>query len=225
MASPAGAPPVGDAFASFELPPLEGPPANAPAPTPEADAAAITVAEMEQAISAARAEADAIREAARAEGHAEGLAAAQDELQAASGALTAALAGLEEEREALAARTESAAVELAFAIAEQMLCAALEVQPERVVDVVRGALRRLVERERVTVLVHPEDLELVRAAAPELVAELGGIEHCEVQAERRVTRGGAVVRTGEGEVDATLSTKLALVRDAVAAELAGESDA
>ena len=76
--------------------------------------------------------------------------------------------------------------------------------PERVVDVVRGALRRLVERDRVTILVNPEDLDLVRGASDALMAELGGIEHCDVQAERRVARGGAIVRTVEGEVDATL---------------------
>ena len=72
----------------------------------------------------------------------------------------------------------------------------------------RGALRRLVDRERVTILVHPDDLDLVRGASERLVGELGGIEHCDVQAERRVARGGAIVRTVEGEVDATLATKL-----------------
>jgi flagellar assembly protein FliH len=53
----------------------------------------------------------------------------------------------------------------------------------------------------------------VRAAAPGLVAELGGIEHCDVQAERRVGRGGAIVRTTEGEVDASVATKLARARE------------
>jgi flagellar assembly protein FliH len=95
------------------------------------------------------------------------------------------------------------------------------VQPERVVDVVRGALRRLGERSRVTVLVHPADLDAVREATGGLVATLGGIETCDVQAERRVTRGGAVVRTEEGEVDATLETKLLRAREVVEAELAG----
>jgi flagellar assembly protein FliH len=88
-----------------------------------------------------------------------------------------------------------------------------------VVEVVRGALRRLVERDRVSVLVHPEDLDLVRTASESLVAELGGIEHCEVQAERRVARGGAIVRTVEGEVDATLATKLERAREVLQDEL------
>jgi flagellar assembly protein FliH len=90
-----------------------------------------------------------------------------------------------------------------------------------VVDAVRGALRRLVERERVTVLVHPEDLDAVRDRAPDLLSELGGIEHCEVQADRRVGRGGAVVRTADGEVDATLDAKLERAREVVRESLAG----
>lgn len=197
---------------AFELPALE----------PVKD---VKVSELENAISAARAEADAIRDSARAEGLAAGLEESRAAVQTATTALAAALQGVEEERASLAARAEAAAVELAFAVVEQMLGGTLDVQPERVVDVVRGGLRRLVERERVTVLVHPEDLDLVRGAAPEIVAELGGIEHCEVQAERRVARGGAVVRTGEGEVDASLATKLELVREIVAQSLRDEEPA
>ena len=52
------------------------------------------------------------------------------------------------------------------------------------------------------------------------MGELGGIEHCEVQAERRVRPGGAIVRTSEGEVDATLETKLARAREVLEHELA-----
>jgi flagellar assembly protein FliH len=69
------------------------------------------------------------------------------------------------------------------------------------------------------VLVHPDDLDVVRAAADGLAAELGGIEHCEVQAERRLARGGAVVRTDEGQVDASIETQLTRARELVEAEL------
>ena len=64
-------------------------------------------------------------------------------------------------------------------------------------------------------LVHPEDLELVRDAMDDMRATLGGIEHCEVQAERRVSRGGAVVRTPDGDVDARVETKLQRAREVV----------
>lgn len=193
---------------------------------PPADLA-ITRAQREREahdiVAAAHAEAEQIR----AQAHAEGLALGRQEALAAAAPATDALreaaVGLAAESAELAERTELAAVELALRIAEQALGAAIAVQPERVLDVVRGALRRLVERERVLLLVHPDDLDLVRDRIDSLVGSLGGIEHCEVQAERRVPRGGAIVRTGEGDVDATLATKLAQARETLEHELAADA--
>lgn len=188
-------------------------------------ASAVTLRDLESPLAAAQAEADAIRSAARAEGHADGLSVglAEGRAQVADAlrALSEAAAGLGAVRDAAAEALERDAVELAVQLAEKIVGGTLAVEPERVLDMVRGALRRLAERQRVTVLVHPDDLELVRAAAEGFAGELGGIEHCEVQAERRVSRGGAVVRTDEGQVDASVETQLARARELVAAELGG----
>jgi flagellar assembly protein FliH len=67
--------------------------------------------------------------------------------------------------------------------------------------------------------VHPEDLAIVRESMDRLRGELGGIEHVEIQEERRLGRGGAIVRTPDAEIDADLRTKLDRARDAIVAEL------
>jgi flagellar assembly protein FliH len=163
---------------------------------------------------------DAVREQAFEEGFAAGVAQAQSQLDGPASALAAAADQLQAMRSDAAASVEVDAVDLALRIAEQAIGAAIAADPELVVEAVRGALRRLVERDRVLILVNPDDLELVRDHVSRLVGELGGIEHCEVQAERRVRPGGAIVRTSEGEVDATLETKLARAREVLEHELA-----
>jgi len=198
---------------AFELPTLEPPPGLRAYAAPAAAEPAIDL----------EAEAEAARAAGHEAGFQAGLVEAQSQMAAGVAALAAAAAELSAERDRVAAGVEVAAVELGLRIAEQALGAAVAVRPEAVVDVVRGALRRLVERARVTILVNPEDLDLVRGASEALMAELGGIEHCDVQAERRVARGGAIVRTVEGEVDATLATKLARARETLEDELRGPS--
>jgi flagellar biosynthesis/type III secretory pathway protein FliH len=189
------------------------------APVPARPAGASPADEVMTALAQAEAEAESLRASARAEG----FAAGRDEALA---AVAPALAALEEaatevraERMAAAQRLEAHAVQLALMLAEKVLAGAVAVQPEVVVEAVRGALRGIVERERVTVLVHPDDLEIVRSAMDELRGSLGGIEHCEVQAERRVSRGGAVVRTPDGDVDARVETKLVRAREVVEAAL------
>ena len=71
----------------------------------------------------------------------------------------------------------------------------------------------------------PAHFELVREAMDEMRATLGGIEHCEVQAERRVGRGGAIVRTQDGDVDARVETKLQRAREVVEGALGVETTA
>jgi flagellar assembly protein FliH len=183
----------------------------------------IALRELETPLATAHAEAERIRVQAREQGYVEGRGAGLDEtreqLGAALRALAEASAGIEALRIATAEAVERDAVELALALAEKIIAGALTLEPERVVDVVRGALRRLGERRRVTILVSPEDLDAVRAASDGFAAELGGIEHCDVQAERRVGRGGAIVRTEEGQIDACVETQLARARELVEAEL------
>jgi flagellar assembly protein FliH len=163
---------------------------------------------------------DAVRAEAYDDGFAAGEAQALQALAGPAAAFAAAAQELTALRAQAADAVEAEAVELALRIAEQALGAAVAARPERVLDAVRGALRRLVERERVLIFVHPDDLDAVRDQVARLVSELGGIEHCEVQAERRVSPGGAVVRTAEGEVDASLQTKLARAREVLEHELA-----
>jgi flagellar biosynthesis/type III secretory pathway protein FliH len=175
------------------------------------------------ALAQAEAEADLLRSAAREEGLREGRDEALAALAPALEALNQAAEGVQASQYERADILEAHAVDLALFLAEKVIGGAIAVNPDLVVEAVRGALRGIVERERVTVLVHPEDLEMVREAMDDLRASLGGIEHCEVQAERRVSRGGAVVRTPDGDVDARVETKLLRAREVVEAALGNAS--
>jgi flagellar biosynthesis/type III secretory pathway protein FliH len=88
------------------------------------------------------------------------------------------------------------------------VAAELETRPELVLEVVSGALRRATERDRLVVEVSPQDFPLVRDAADDLAGRLGGIQRLEVVAERRVERGGCIVRTPEGEIDGRISEQM-----------------
>jgi flagellar assembly protein FliH len=190
------------AYGPFELAPLEA-----------------VIVEEPAARAGSASTVESVRQEAFDEGFAAGVAQAQAQLEGPASAMAAAASQLQAMRGDAAASVEPAAVELALRIAEQALGAWLVVDRGVVVEVVRGALRRLVERDRVVILVNPDDLEVVRDHATRLVGELGGIEHCEVQAERRVGRGGCVVRTPDGDVDARIETKLQRAREVIESAL------
>jgi flagellar assembly protein FliH len=157
-------------------------------------------------LAAAEAAHEAELEAARAEGYEEGVTAGRAEVSAAARALASAAARLDEASATAAADAEPVAVELALRIAAKVLGGELEARPEAVLEVVRGALRRLTEPLPATLLVNPEDADLVRDAIDELSIEHGG--ELTVREERRVERGGCLLRTAAGEVDAQISAQL-----------------
>ena len=177
-------------------------------------------------LSAVRAEAEQIRAqawaAGEAEGRAAGLAAARTEAQPAVAALGASIQAIDALRDQIVTRLEHDAAELALRLAEKILASVLSIEPERVIDVARNALRHLSDRQRVTLVVNPADLELVVECVDSLQSELGGIEHLGVQSDRRVERGGAIARTESGEIDAGIDTQLARAREIVAAALEHE---
>ena len=178
-------------------------------------------------LSAVRAEAEQIRAqawaAGEAEGRAAGMAAARNDAAPAVAALGATAQAISELRAHVIAELEQDAVELALRLAEQILAGAVAIQPERVIDVARNALRHLTDRRRVTLVVNPDDLELVGDCVEQLQSELGGIEHLGVQSDRRVARGGAIARTDTGDIDAGIDTKLAKAREIVMSALDRES--
>jgi flagellar assembly protein FliH len=202
---------LSEAAVSYDFEPLE------PSEPPPRDA-------HERLLVQARAEADEIREQARRAGHAEGRDAgvreSAEEVRGAVASMAHALAELQALRDEVAQDVERDAIELGLALAGKIVAAALEVRPELVAEVVQGALRRVNGQRTVAVFVNPADLETVRdalagagAAAP---AELG-----DLQADQRVERGGAIVRTAEGEVDVRVQTQLERAREVALAELDG----
>jgi flagellar assembly protein FliH len=160
----------------------------------------------EERLAAAQAAHEAALEAAGVEGYEEGLAAGRAEVDAAVRTLEAAVGRLDKASAAAAAAAEPIAVDLALRIAAKVLGGELATRPEAVVDVVRGALRRLTEPLPATLLVNPEDAERVRDAIDDLSVEHGG--DLTVREDRRVERGGCLLRTAAGEVDAQITAQL-----------------
>jgi flagellar assembly protein FliH len=198
--------PLSDAARSYDfeqLEPSEPPPRDAPA----------------RMLAQATVEAERIRELARAEGFQDGRAAGHTqgaaEISSGACALDAALQGIEALRTEIVDAVEADAIELALGLAGKILAGAQQARPELVVEVVQGALRRISDRRKITVMVNPADLEVVRAALGELTAQGSGVELCDLQADERVGLGSAIVRTSEGEVDASVHTQLERAREVV----------
>jgi flagellar assembly protein FliH len=179
-----------------------------------------------RALAQAQLEAEQIREHARAEGYADGHNAGHEqgagEIALASQAFTDAVHGIESLRVELVQAIEHDAIQLGLQLAEKILGGARQLPSERILEAVQGALRRVTDRRKITVLVNPAELEAMSSAIGELAGPGSGVELCDIQPDERVEPGGAIVRTAEGEVDASVETQLERTREVVEASLAAE---
>jgi type III secretion protein L len=177
--------------------------------------------EARRLVAAARAEAAALRAAAEEERQAArraGQAQGRDEGRA-------EVAGLLVAARAAAARlqTEAAAElrTLAVRIAEKVLGRTLAAAPELCADVAAEALRAARHQRRVLLRAHPDDLAALEAARPRLRQLLDHAPDLDLRGDPTIDRGGCVVETEVGVIDARLATQLAAIERA----LAGEADA
>jgi len=169
-------------------------------------------------LSAAEAEARAIRESAKADrerilaGAAE--AGRQEGLARAAAALTAAA----EERDRLIASAEPELVRLALVVAGKVVAGSVALAPEVVCRIAAEALESARDRREIELRVNPADAETLRAQEPRLLEVLARARAVAIREDPAVGRGGVIVETEAGTVDARIETRLDALRRALLGE-------
>jgi len=116
----------------------------------------------------------------------------------------------------LVQETESALIQLALESAQKIV-AGMPINPKMVEAVVREALQQVEDSADVTIQLHPEDLALLQKHKSDVLKNAPGSKPLQFTASPEVTRGGCLVRTRFGIIDARRETKLDQLREAIAA--------
>jgi flagellar assembly protein FliH len=102
--------------------------------------------------------------------------------------------------------TETAVLSLALESARKVV-AGLAINPEMVEAVVREALRQVEDTAEVTVQLHPEDLALLRKNGSAMLNGVPESGPLRFSPSSEMTRGGCMVQTRFGLIDARRETK------------------
>ncbi len=153
------------------------------------------------------------KEAGFEEGHNTGRTAAQNELAPAVAAFTKALEEITSIRTKFYEQSEKEMIDLVIAVARTVIGIELEAKPELVQPVIKRAISHLQSREKMNVRVNPEDLAEAEKTRENLAREVEDINNVTFQTDGFITRGGCVVETNIGSIDARLETQLESVRE------------
>ena len=104
---------------------------------------------------------------------------------------------------------------LAVRIAERILGRELGQNPDAVVDIVSEALSQAGAPREVVVRCHPDDLKALERGRPRLIERCRSHQAVLFRADAIFARGGCIVETELGTVDARLPTQLEAIERAL----------
>ncbi|SFQ97026.1 flagellar assembly protein FliH [Desulfoscipio geothermicus DSM 3669] len=166
---------------------------------------------IEKARQAATAEAEKINTEAAREGYAEGYRAAMEEARNEAKKIRAeartVLARAEEARREKLASLKTEIRNLALEIAEKLVNRELELDPDAVLAIVKESIQLVSNRKYVVLWVHPAEKEMCEKHRERLLGHLPPRAELQIMTDEAVGRGGCVVETDYGKVDARLSTR------------------
>ena len=159
--------------------------------------------------------------------YSEGRAAALEELEAERRELRGRIEALGSEVDARMAEfwnaLEDQVLKLSVEIASKIVRREVQENDDFVIRTVKAGLQQLRDRREIKVRVNPDDYETARADKPELMEAFDDVRVLDFVADRRVDKGGCVIESAEGNLDARISTQLQAA-EAALLEAKSESD-
>ena len=149
----------------------------------------------------------------------ESFVAAGERLDAAGDALGLALEEVSRLRTRLLQASRGDMLRLVMAIAEQVVRVEVSVNRDAILSTIDRALQEAVRSDAYQIRVHPDDLLAASERKPLFLASISTLKNITFEADPSIARGGCMVESELGEVDATIERQLAELRRVLQAEL------
>jgi len=111
--------------------------------------------------------------------------------------------------------SEKLMTEMILMIARKVVKDEIVERREIVINNIKEALRRIKDRDRVDVRVNFADLDMTAAHKDELIKMMESLKKINIYEDSRVERGGCIIETDVGAIDARISTQLDTIEEAV----------
>ncbi len=119
------------------------------------------------------------------------------------------------DRRTLLREAESEVIRLAIAVAGRIVHAHIKADEQVVRETVSRALTLAADRETIVVRVHPDDKHVIEEQRATWLAELESSRSLDIRADERIARGGCIVETESGNVDARIDEQLEVLASAL----------
>jgi flagellar assembly protein FliH len=152
-------------------------------------------------------------------GEKDALEAGKEMLEPVLNSLGEALLELEKVKKDICFNAEKETVELALAIAKKVVGHEAATKKNLVLRVVKKALKKVEDHDRIVIRINPSDLEVCRDTKFQLSDLIDNKGNITFEEDDKIHRGGCVIETNLGDVDARIEKQLRVLEETFKSEL------
>ncbi|MFZ1081933.1 MAG: FliH/SctL family protein [Candidatus Kryptoniota bacterium] len=110
---------------------------------------------------------------------------------------------------------DSAVMKLAIAVAKRIVAREINIDEGAVLARSREAIRKIAGVDKIKIHVNPSDEEYIREHRNELMSYADSVKEIAIEGDNKVERGGCIIESDLGNIDARISTQFELVEEAL----------
>lgn len=118
-------------------------------------------------------------------------------------------------RDEIIRSSEKLMTEMILMIARKVIKDEIVERREVVINNIKEAIRRVKDRDRIDIRVNFADLDMTTAHKDELIKMMESLKKVNIYEDSRVDRGGCIIETDVGAIDARISTQLDTIEEAI----------
>ncbi|MEH6905630.1 FliH/SctL family protein [Neobacillus drentensis] len=128
-----------------------------------------------------------------------------------------------QEKKEIIHESEPFVIDLAIQIASKIIQKELDSKPEVLIEMIKQNLVYSNERSMISICVSPEDFTFVQNQRNQLLESLEGQVEVKILPEHSIEKGGCVIRTSYGSIDARIDVQLKEIKQALLKTLQDDS--
>lgn len=118
-------------------------------------------------------------------------------------------------KENLVKEIEKDIVELAIKVAEKVINKKIEEEPELVSNYLLELLPKIEQAKNITIWINPNEIEYVKLSKEKFKNLVENVDNINIAPDSRIEKGGCIIETNFGKIDARISTKLEVLKEII----------
>lgn len=121
------------------------------------------------------------------------------------------------QREVLYEESRRKILELILQIARKVTFEAARIDPDVTAAIINGTIDKLVDKSKIKIKVHPDQLPLIEQQIDRFKGESTAIKEIIIEPDRRVRYGGCFIETPTGDIDARVESQMDVITEEISA--------